>query len=1190
MPEEISQKLGLDAAQALATLGQLEQRFNAFATALENAAAKLQQFNAASGNVAQGLGSIQSSANTAAAAIKQVGTAAGGALPQAQQHTQNLVVSWQTLARVIQTQILVRTMNEIRNAIGEAYEANLKFTKQISEIKAISPERTFGQIADEVRQLSDQFNQPLARVAEAQYQTISDQFVTLTERTNILTAANTLAKVSASDFAGSAQLLTGALNAYGESSDMAALRAAQFEKTIDLGRLRAGELGNALGRLQSMGHELGVSLEELDAALVSITIGGVKANEAATQIRGVMMALLKPSEDLKKAYRELGVDSGQQAVATWGLQGALDKLRGTTAGTAGEFAALLRNVRAFAGGARLTGGGVDKYQEALEAIRGTTPAGLQAKLQIFTSTDAEKLTKELNKLSNFFTKDFGEKLVHGVAQVTEAFGGADGLIAVINAFGSQLPTVGAAVTVFVGTLAAVALNAKLSQAAVAGLRGEMLQAGMMAAIGIPAAQAIGSAVGNWYSKDIENRAQAERDALRKRLADLDRETTVKVHAADNLLHTRIQLLRQETLEAAKLYQQDVENYKTAMKVEETLVKASFDRVMDTRRKLTNELFQESEKASKNAAGVPDTIAELRAEMADRQFNQVAERFNNLRSQFNAYADRAQQLSSQAARMQGTTKDANEQKLTDSVRKRSEEYAKMAVQTAKQTGDLGLQRQAEDLLDQLTNKRIASLQRYQQTQQQVAQEAEQRAHQAEAHNLELDSLRIQIEALLHKETKDAQGQYIPKSSQEILKSLQEADPLISKFVNLLQQYGQQDFAKAFMGDSRAFASMRRELERSLKSADLQQIKVAPEAIATMTVEINRLLKQNVPETEVRIRKLVGMEDALKNSQDEVFKAYENAVTKANAERGKQLAAPEAERMMSSTYQTATNRLRTLAGPADRGFWGWGNRAADSIDAARDKVQDLVATMDQLNKKDKLTANDFRDLSDQIKSIDWTTAFPITNPLMRKEAAEQLKTATDDLMQRYQRQQEAEAAVNKALDDTKTKADAVVPSIDAQTSAIKAVIPSVNALAQAYWGVADAAAAASMAAGAGGAGGEGGSQATDMGDLGGMLAASGGLIRYFRRGGFAPRGSDVIPAMLSPGEFIVNAASTRKWYSQLVAINSGLQPSYRAGGGPTTNAGIVGDVTVNVTSPGGRETAREVIQAINREIRRGTSRLN
>jgi hypothetical protein len=101
----------------------------------------------------------------------------------------------------------------------------------------------------------------------------------------------------------------------------------------------------------------------------------------------------------------------------------------------------------------------------------------------------------------------------------------------------------------------------------------------------------------------------------------------------------------------------------------------------------------------------------------------------------------------------------------------------------------------------------------------------------------------------------------------------------------------------------------------------------------------------------------------------------------------------------------------------------------------------------------------------------------------------------------------------------------------------------------------------------------------------MAAKGGYMR-FAAGGKA-QGTDTIPAMLSPGEFVVNARSTRQFFSQLVAMNAGVKPIYRQDGGAVTN---IGDI--NVTVPGGsstRQTAREIATALRREVRRGTSKL-
>jgi len=103
---------------------------------------------------------------------------------------------------------------------------------------------------------------------------------------------------------------------------------------------------------------------------------------------------------------------------------------------------------------------------------------------------------------------------------------------------------------------------------------------------------------------------------------------------------------------------------------------------------------------------------------------------------------------------------------------------------------------------------------------------------------------------------------------------------------------------------------------------------------------------------------------------------------------------------------------------------------------------------------------------------------------------------------------------------------------------------------------------------------------------MMAAHGGTAWKFLAAGGAA-GTDVIPAMLSPGEVVINAASARKFASQLTAINAGVQPVYRSEGGSVTN---IGDINVSVTGGGtSRQTARSIASELRRELRRGTATL-
>jgi hypothetical protein len=78
-----------------------------------------------------------------------------------------------------------------------------------------------------------------------------------------------------------------------------------------------------------------------------------------------------------------------------------------------------------------------------------------------------------------------------------------------------------------------------------------------------------------------------------------------------------------------------------------------------------------------------------------------------------------------------------------------------------------------------------------------------------------------------------------------------------------------------------------------------------------------------------------------------------------------------------------------------------------------------------------------------------------------------------------------------------------------------------------------------------------------------------------------GSDNIPALLSKGEFVVNAGATRRFYSQLVAMN-GVR-GYERGGLVSNN---VGDIHLSMQSSGNVQSDIVAIgKGIQREIRRG-----
>ena len=104
-----------------------------------------------------------------------------------------------------------------------------------------------------------------------------------------------------------------------EAKDVTDISDALFT-TIRYGKTTFDQLGPAMGRISSIAYSAGVSLEEVAAAMATLTRSGVTTDEAVTGLKGLLIAYLKSSGALEA-----------HTLANKGLIGALKELRGLSA-------------------------------------------------------------------------------------------------------------------------------------------------------------------------------------------------------------------------------------------------------------------------------------------------------------------------------------------------------------------------------------------------------------------------------------------------------------------------------------------------------------------------------------------------------------------------------------------------------------------------------------------------------------------------------------------------------------------------------------------------------------------------------------------------------------------------------------------------------------------------------------------
>jgi len=468
--------LGASAKQAAVSMGGL-------ATQTQTAAQQVSTVvPSAFGQAKQAMAQTAQAAGTSAAAVvrgaNQTATAAAGA-GKALADTgakgaaagKSITMSWTTLLRVVQVQLIVRALSTLLTAFSECQSSAIEFSTAVAEASTIAGGHLgpLGQMNASVLELSRSLGEVANDVAEGTYQTLSNQVVEAADSFKFANEAAKLSIATNSELRSAVNALSSVMNSYNlDVSETGRVSDILF-KTIELGRLRLSEFGDVLGRVSPLTAVLGIRYEEMAAAIAALTQKGVPAHTAITQLTQVSQKLLRPTEKLQELYEEWGVETGPEAIRRFGgLQGVLLKMKDATAGNDKEFADLLGRVRAMVGALNLTSNEANALTEALQGMEDATGITDEA-LKKMRDSAGRQATEAWNNLNTSMTK-VGQTLLKYTTPMVKA---TDALVQNMRYLGAAtvgvasglagilLATSGGAATYAGAAIALVALKAAL---------------------------------------------------------------------------------------------------------------------------------------------------------------------------------------------------------------------------------------------------------------------------------------------------------------------------------------------------------------------------------------------------------------------------------------------------------------------------------------------------------------------------------------------------------------------------------------------------------------------------------------------------------------------------------------------------------------------------------------------------------
>lgn len=175
------------------------------------------------------------------------------------------------------------------------------------------------------------------------------------ESLDLIATAEKLAVATRSDLDGTTKVLVSTLNSYGLSVKDAGDVSDLFFSIIDKGDIKMVDLANSFAKVAPIAKISGVSLEEVGAAIATLTASGIKPAESIEYLRGAISNIISPSSMARDLAAELGINFSAAGIKADGLQGLLVKVAAATGGSADKMKILFGDIGGFTAAATLAG-------------------------------------------------------------------------------------------------------------------------------------------------------------------------------------------------------------------------------------------------------------------------------------------------------------------------------------------------------------------------------------------------------------------------------------------------------------------------------------------------------------------------------------------------------------------------------------------------------------------------------------------------------------------------------------------------------------------------------------------------------------------------------------------------------------------------------------------------------------------
>lgn len=259
------------------------------------------------------------------------------------------------------------SIDYLKNAINHS----IRFRTELAYIKSIAAELNAEQIGAGLMNFSSMLGDP-AENAEALYYAYSsgirgteEDFIRFTE------IASKAAQVNRASLVPMIDAMTAAMNAYNMEVSQVGEVADNFFAIVKYGKASGEQLANSFGQVSPTAKTLGVTLDELGAAIASLT--KIQPTRVAiTGLNNMLSKIMKPTKESRLALERLGVDMSYSAVQSKGFVTVLREVHDALGGNMEALKNIFPDIRGQRAAMHLLGAGWEDFNQQLENFANKT--------------------------------------------------------------------------------------------------------------------------------------------------------------------------------------------------------------------------------------------------------------------------------------------------------------------------------------------------------------------------------------------------------------------------------------------------------------------------------------------------------------------------------------------------------------------------------------------------------------------------------------------------------------------------------------------------------------------------------------------------------------------------------------------------------------------------------------------------